>query len=265
MATHPILPLYVDDYDAATAHLTPAEDGIYMRLLRLAWRTPGCSLPDDPAWIARKIRLNTDEFLAVAKPVLDEFFQVVRGRLVQRRLRAEYDSISRRKSARAEAGKKGGNAKALKTKGNAPSNANIRKDNASVLPAYARASPSPSPSPIKETPKVPAGAEPELVLADCDFEQPISNTKRSTLNGHQAEFDRWYAAFPRHEGRGAAERAFPAALRLADIEILVERAGDYAVAMRGVERRFVKQPATWLNQKCWLDEREKASPREEVF
>nr|QQZ48877.1 DUF1376 domain-containing protein [Phenylobacterium glaciei] len=37
--THPCLPLWIDDYDAATSHLTAAEDGVYGRLLRLAWRT----------------------------------------------------------------------------------------------------------------------------------------------------------------------------------------------------------------------------------
>jgi len=123
--THPCLPLWIDDYDAATSHLTAAEDGVYGRLLRLAWRTPGCSLPNDHAWIARKIRLSAEDFETVAKPVLDEFFKVQRGRLTQKRLKAEYDNISRKKSARQGAGKKGGDAKALKNNENDPSNATV--------------------------------------------------------------------------------------------------------------------------------------------
>lgn len=115
MATHPYIPLYVDDYDAHTAHLTPAQDGIYGRLLRLAWRTPGCSLPNDEAWIARKVRLSSADWQRIGKPVLDEFFKLQRGRFVQKRLKAEYDDISRRKTARVAAGKKGGEAKARKT------------------------------------------------------------------------------------------------------------------------------------------------------
>lgn len=148
MSTHPYLPLYVDDYEAATAHLTPEEDGIYNRLLRLCWRTPGCSLPNDAAWIARKVRLSTADYERVAKPVVEEFFKVRRGRLVQKRLKAEYDDISRKKSARVKAGKKGGEAKALKTQENVASNA-------SDLPADTRAFPNPEPEPDKEPPVVP--------------------------------------------------------------------------------------------------------------
>lgn len=138
--THPYIPLYVDDYDAATAHLSAEEDGVYMRLLRLCWRTPGCSLPNDPAWIARKVRLSEADYERVAKPVIAEFFKLLRGRLVQRRLKDEYENISRKKLSRQNAGKKGGSAKSAKTKGNTPSNA-------TVLLGDMRAFPNPEPDP----------------------------------------------------------------------------------------------------------------------
>lgn len=148
MSTHPYLPLYVDDFEAATAHLTPEEDGIYNRILRLCWRTPGCSIPNDAAWIARKIRLSAADYERIAKPVVEEFFRVSRGRLVQKRLKAEYDDISRKKSARAKAGKKGGDAKALKTTENTSSNA-------TTLLGDTGAFPNPEPEPDKEPPVVP--------------------------------------------------------------------------------------------------------------
>lgn len=148
MSTHPYLPLYVDDYEAATAHLTPEEDGIYNRLLRLCWRTPGCSLPNDGAWIARKVRISTADYERVAKPVVEEFFKVSRGRLVQKRLKAEYDDISRKKSKRVKAGKAGGDAKALKSLTSGPSNATL-------LLGDMRAFPNPEPEPEEEPPVVP--------------------------------------------------------------------------------------------------------------
>lgn len=152
MSTHPYIPLYVDDYDAATSHLTVEEDGVYSRLIRLCWRTPGCSLPNEPAWIARKIRVSADDFDRIVKPVLEEFFKVQRGRLVQKRLKAEYDSITRKKTARANAGKKGGAAKALKTGAS-------EAGNARDLPADTRAFPEPEPEPVEDiTPKPPEGA-----------------------------------------------------------------------------------------------------------
>jgi uncharacterized protein YdaU (DUF1376 family) len=136
--SHPYMPLYVDDFEAATAHLSMEEDGIYNRLLRLAWRTPGCSLPADHDWIARKIRCDFELFERSALPILREFFSLRRGRYFQKRQKAEYDDISCKKRLRQNAGKIGGFAKALNKKKKHPSNA-------SVLLGDTRASPEPYP------------------------------------------------------------------------------------------------------------------------
>lgn len=200
MSTHPYIPLYVDDYDAATAHLTPAEDGVYMRLMRLCWRTPGCSLPNDDAWIARKIRLTQAEFETIAKPVLSEFFHLVRGRLVQRRLKDEYDDISRKKSARAKAGKSGGLAKSRKSKENDPSNA-------SDLPAHTRAFPEPDPypEPNKELSVGPGPTE----GGELELEQP----EPAKPKGWQADEDFiavWDGATDQMRKRSTRDKAWAA-------------------------------------------------------
>lgn len=173
MSTHPYIPLYVDDYEAATAHLTPEEDGIYNRLLRLAWRTPGCALPTDPAWLARKVRLSSEDFARIAQPLLDEFFSVQRGKYVQRRLKREYDDISRKKSARKLAGKKGGAAKALKEQEKSASNA-------SDLPAHTRAFPYPEPEPYRD-----ANASPDA--RDCEGKPGRRQPERPIPDGFPAE------------------------------------------------------------------------------
>lgn len=112
----PYLTLYVSDYDADTAHLTLAEDGAYMRLLRLCWRTPGCSLPDDDAWIMRRMRCGQDEFCSVVQPVIDEFFKRMKGRIYSPRLSREFKKANEVSGKRSSAGRKGGLAgKALKT------------------------------------------------------------------------------------------------------------------------------------------------------
>ena len=139
MKSHPVLPLFVDDYEAATTHLTPEEDGIYSRLLRLCWRTPGCSLPNEPAWIARKVRVSLEDFDRLVQPILDEFFKVESGRVLQERLRAEFDYVSRTSRARSSAGKRGGLSKSSKTKGKTRSPATILpptllQQNGSTLP-----------------------------------------------------------------------------------------------------------------------------------
>lgn len=76
----PYFPLYPTDFDGKTAHLTLLEDGAYNRLLRLCWKTPGCTMPADEAWVMRRARAHTDEEKAAVRAVLSEFFTVENGR-----------------------------------------------------------------------------------------------------------------------------------------------------------------------------------------
>lgn len=104
----PYMPLFVADFEADTAHLSFEEDGIYNRLLRLCWRTSGCSVPDDPAWIARRLRCGMDQYHEAVDPILREFFRRENGRVFQKRLRVEWrhaDDLSKR---RAKSGRLGG-------------------------------------------------------------------------------------------------------------------------------------------------------------
>lgn len=112
----PYLPLYVGDYEADTAHLSIYEDGAYMRLLRLIWRSPGCSIPDDEAWIFRRMRAQSDDDQAAIRTVIDEFMERKGGRISSPRLMREFkkaDETSRKRSA---AGKRGGRPKTIENK-----------------------------------------------------------------------------------------------------------------------------------------------------
>ena len=119
----PYFPMYPTDFEAKTSHLTLEEDGAYNRLLRLCWMTPDCSLPDDDAWILRRMRVDKDTFERVVLVVLNEFFVRSNGRLSNGRLAREFATSNAAHSKRVSAGKKGGDAKALKTLAAAPSNA----------------------------------------------------------------------------------------------------------------------------------------------
>jgi uncharacterized protein YdaU (DUF1376 family) len=239
MATHPYIPLYVDDFEAATAHLTPEEDGIYNRLLRLCWRTPGCSLPNDPAWIARKIRLSPADFERLAMPVLGEFFVLVRGRLSQRRLKLEYDNISRKKSARAAAGKKGGAAKALKTHETTPSNA-------TGLPPHTRAFPEPEPNPEPKKEE----REGAQVLA---FEQAVTSDGGTAAPARGARLKPdWTPSadnlvYASREGFSDAETAR-----------MVEAFRDYWTAATGQRATRLDWSATW---RTWVRTERDRRPR----
>lgn len=115
--------LYPTDFEADTSHLTLEEDGAYNRLLRLCWMTQGCSLPDDDAWIMRRMRVDEETFTRVVKVVLDEFFVRRSGRVSNARLAREFSTTSEAHKKRVLAGKMGGEAKALKSNKKTPSNA----------------------------------------------------------------------------------------------------------------------------------------------
>lgn len=71
-----------------------------------------------------------------------------------------------------------------------------------------------------------------------------------------AHFSEFYAAFPRREGRAAAERAFLKALRDASAEKIIQGARRYAehCEYQRTERKYISHPATWLNKGRWDDE-----------
>lgn len=109
----PYFPLFPDDFEADTAHLTMAEDGAYNRLLRLQWRSPGCSLPDDLDWICRKVRARDDADRAMVSAVIDEYFTREDGRIFSRRLSREFVKATETFEKRSEAGSKGGKSRSL--------------------------------------------------------------------------------------------------------------------------------------------------------
>lgn len=103
----PYFPMYPKDFEADTSHLTLEEDGAYNRLLRLVWMSPGCSLPDDDAWIMRRMRVDADTYERVVRVVLDEFFTRKSGRVSNARIAREYATSNEAHSKRVSAGKKG--------------------------------------------------------------------------------------------------------------------------------------------------------------
>ena len=91
---------------------------------------------------------------------------------------------------------------------------------------------------------------------DTDIERSKNSCPKRTSDETDALFAGWYSKYPRKEGRGAALRAYRAALKKADAPTLlagVERSAK-AWGREGRERKHVPLPATWLNQERWADE-----------
>jgi uncharacterized protein YdaU (DUF1376 family) len=155
----PYFPMYPTDYEADTAHLSLEEDGAYNRLLRLMWMTPGCSVPDDAAWIARRMRVDMVTYLRLVEPIADEFCKRVGGRIVSPRLQREWEKIAETSRKHSEAAKKRWNMQGTEIP---------QKD---VMPSISQADakhmqPEPYPEPYPDKKKVEAKAS--LALADQD-------------------------------------------------------------------------------------------------
>lgn len=75
-------------------------------------------------------------------------------------------------------------------------------------------------------------------------------------SGGSSDFNKWFAAYPKHEGRLAASSAYAAALLGGDVSVglLLASAEAYAAAKRHLDPQYIKMPANWLREQCWLED-----------
>lgn len=120
-----------------------------------------------------------------------------------------------------------------------------------------------------ETAKPQVGASGQIGLAigvssssSKEEEQNLSTTKggaggkraRQASEEHP-RFAEWYAAYPLHDKRPQAVKAFNKALiKVGDPQILIDGAKRYAERDPRVARGFIKGPSVWLNNDCWDDQ-----------
>jgi uncharacterized protein YdaU (DUF1376 family) len=88
MAQFPCLPLWTDALLADTGHLSDAEFGRYMRMLILIWRTPGCRVPNDDAWLTR--HLPHTATIEDIRATVSEYCQTDGNFITQKRLKREF-------------------------------------------------------------------------------------------------------------------------------------------------------------------------------
>lgn len=119
--SNPFMQLYVADYLGDTRHLTTEQHGAYLLLLMTMWRADG-ALPNDDKKLARIVGCTSSRWARIKDEVL-EFFDLEDGVLTNARLKLELKKASEKSNQRAEAGSRGGKAKALKTNRVAVANA----------------------------------------------------------------------------------------------------------------------------------------------
>lgn len=114
MSERPFMQLYVSDFIGDTLHLSTEQIGAYMLLLMAMWNAGG-KLPNDDAKLARVVRMSVKKWNAIKDDLL-AFFDVGAVEISHNRLTKELQKSERKSQSRADAGAKGGTAKALKDK-----------------------------------------------------------------------------------------------------------------------------------------------------
>lgn len=92
--------------------------------------------------------------------------------------------------------------------------------------------------------------EPRAVSSTVSVPVP----ERKERAGASAPFEDFWKACPKKVGRGAAEKAFVKAAKDTEPAMLTAAMVKFAIAQSGKDPTYIAHPATWLNQKRWLDE-----------
>lgn len=105
MADFSALPLFTDAFLADTSHLSDAECGLYLRLLMTIWRSPGCRVPNDEAWLAKRFQRSVEACRIEVIPLVKEFCNSDGNWITQKRLSREFEYVkshSKKQSDRAK-------------------------------------------------------------------------------------------------------------------------------------------------------------------
>jgi uncharacterized protein YdaU (DUF1376 family) len=209
-------PHHIGDYKSATMHLSNEEDLAYRRLLEMYYDTEQY-IPLETQWVARRLRVGTDTLTSVLK---DYFVKTEKGWKHPKcdQVIADYHEMAEKNRRN---GKLGGRPKANK--------------HADVNPVGSQSV---------------ASGIPEATHSKANH-KPITKTNNQL---YTQEFEEFWDFYPQKTGKGEAYKSWKKIKPDARLRGLITIAvGNYKLSKK-VKEGFVKNPATWLNQRCWEDE-----------
>jgi len=74
------------------------------------------------------------------------------------------------------------------------------------------------------------------------------------LNDINAQFNEFWAVYPRKKGKGQARKAFEKALEKTDLQTILDGVHAYIANDVMDDPQFIAHPSTWLNGERWEDE-----------
>lgn len=234
MAEFASLPFFTDAWVADTSHLTRLERGLYMDLIVLLWRSPGCKVPNEIEWIARRLRCSNDE-IELLRRIVSEFLTTTGNWLFQKRLLKEFEYTRAKRQKQSDA------AKARHNKDKKSSVASPENETRQAFGSAPSPSPSPSPSHDLFCPK------PENGFADQTI-PPVNGSTSDALkkprkrNPYPEDFETFWTLYPTDSGMSKLEAAqIWAKLDTADREKAVSAIPEFKkwVSKQGTDYRVV--------------------------
>jgi uncharacterized protein YdaU (DUF1376 family) len=243
MSELPFIPLYISDYLADTTHLTPEEHGAYMLLILVMWKSDG-KLENDDAKLSRIVRLTPSKWRRI-KPTIMSFFVIENGFISKNRMTKDIEKAKNLVNKRSEAGKRGGEAKSLKTKyvGVAIATDLLQQNSSKNV------------------------ASQNLELIEGKKERISLVVSSATTTVEDDDFEVFWEAYPPRlgdRGKKAALKAYKSASKRASKPNILKGVQAYAVfcaAEEKINTPYVKLAASWLNQDGWLEAYESFDPK----
>lgn len=215
---------HIGDYASATRHLTDFEDLAYRRLIDVYYVTEK-PLPLDRRQTYRLARAASDDMRAAIDVVLQEFFHEEEDGWHHKRCDEEIATAKEKSSLARANGRLGGLAKANSSQAtknvvNAKQPLGDEVANATEKASEGLA-PNPNPNPNKEI--------------------------------EARAFEEFWEACPKKVSRGAAEKAWGAAILKTTPDKLTDAMRAFARSTSGTEEKFIPKPSKWLEEERWLD------------
>lgn len=226
---------HIGDFDKATRHLTRIERSVYRDLIELYYDTEQ-PLTLDRAALCRKILARSNEEVTAVEQTLNEFFTETATGWYHERCETEIDRYRSSTSQKAQAGK----ASALKR--------SAKKQQALNEPA----------TDVERVLNERATNQEPLTINQEPVVTPLPPDGGETVD---AKFESFWMAYPKKVGKGATRKAWDRVKQPAASLDLILKALSWQVASGQWAKnggQFIPNPATYLNQQRWLDERPSA-------
>jgi uncharacterized protein YdaU (DUF1376 family) len=208
-----------------TQRMGYVERGLYRELLDECW-VEG-SIPNDIAILAEICGCPKD-VMANAWQVLESCFELLEGKYINKKMESMRTEKDAERLMKSKSGKKGGVSKSL----------NLKPKKASAKQVVASARQVLAPANIGEERR----GEESLCLSQ----------DKKTL--YSSNFELFWKVYPEKKGKGGAWASWK---KINPDSVLVNqilKSVDFYKESKRVKDGFIKNPQTWLNQRCWEDE-----------